>query len=444
MEIRPQLLWTKAISSVSSEMSEDDLREVTQKTSAIYLDNERLIVELSEPGLQTRTIDQYVDKLSNAVRVIAGKEININFTWDTQTKAKKKDEVQEEFLLRLNPRFTFDYFVVGDSNKFCYAACMSVAEEPGTGYNPLFIYSSVGLGKTHLMQAIAHYVSENHPNLRVMYITSEQFVNEFVFSILNKQTEKFRMKYRNLDLLMVDDIQFIAGKESTQEEFFHTFNFLYNSNRQIVLSSDRPPKEIMGVEERLVSRFEGGLIADIQAPDLETRIAIIAKKAEIERIKLPEEVVLTIANNITSNIRLIEGALVRLSAYNKLTGQPIDLDVVERVLSDTFTRANLTPTVEQIQSVVAKYYRVSMSNLRSKSRSSKIAKARQVAMYLARTLSKMPLSDIGKAFGGRDHSTVIHSINKIDSMLDHDQGLRLDIDELIKLIRGTAGTPAKQ
>ncbi|HEC80143.1 MAG: hypothetical protein B6D57_01775 [Candidatus Coatesbacteria bacterium 4484_99] len=444
MEIRPQLLWTKAISSVSSEMSEDDLREVTQKTSAIYLDNERLIVELSEPGLQTRTIDQYVDKLSNAVRVIAGKEININFTWDTQTKAKKKDEVQEEFLLRLNPRFTFDYFVVGDSNKFCYAACMSVAEEPGTGYNPLFIYSSVGLGKTHLMQAIAHYVSENHPDLRVMYITSEQFVNEFVFSILNKQTEKFRMKYRNLDLLMVDDIQFIAGKESTQEEFFHTFNFLYNSNRQIVLSSDRPPKEIVGVEERLVSRFEGGLIADIQAPDLETRIAIIAKKAEIERIKLPEEVVLTIANNITSNIRLIEGALVRLSAYNKLTGQPIDLDVVERVLSDTFTRANLTPTVEQIQSVVAKYYRVSMSNLRSKSRSSKIAKARQVAMYLARTLSKMPLSDIGKAFGGRDHSTVIHSINKIDSMLDHDQGLRLDIDELIKLIRGTAGTPAKQ
>jgi len=443
MEIRPQLLWTKAISAVSDKMSEDSLREITQKTTAIYLDDGRLIVELSEPGIQTTVIDPHLESLANAIREIAGKNININFTWDTPKQTKVSELKEDEALFRLNPKFTFENFVVGKSNEFCYAACLAVSESPGTGYNPLFIYGGVGLGKTHLMQAIAHDSSARYSNLKLLYVTSEQFLNEFVYSILNRKTEQFRLKYRNLDLLLIDDVHFLANKEGTQEEFFHTFNFLYNSNRQIILSSDRPPKEITSLEERLVSRFEGGLITDIQPPDLETRIAIIEKKAEIERLSLPEEVVLALANNIISNIRLIEGALVRLSAYSKLTGQLINIDVVERVLSDIFTHSNLTPTVEQIQSAVAKYYKVSLSDIRSKKRVYNIAKARQIAMYLTRTVGKMSLSEIGEAFGKRDHSTVIHSTNKIDSLLDYDQALRIDIDQLMKLIKGISGTTGK-
>ncbi|MGQ9705746.1 MAG: chromosomal replication initiator protein DnaA [bacterium] len=443
MEIRPQLLWTKAISAISDQMSEENLREITQKTNAIYLDDGRLIVELAEPGIQTTVIDQYLDSIANAIKEIVGRDININFTWDTPKQIKPQELREDEVILRLNPKFTFENFVVGKSNEFCYAACLAVSESPGTSYNPLFIYGGVGLGKTHLMQAIAHASSSRYNNLKLLYVTSEQFVNEYVYSILNKKTEQFRLKYRGLDLLLIDDVHFIAGKESTQEEFFHTFNFLYNSNRQIVLSSDRPPKEITAIEERLVSRFEGGLITDIQPPDLETRIAIIEKKAEIEWLNLPEDVILALANNIVSNIRLIEGALVRLSAYSKLTGQPIDIDVVERVLSDIFTRSNLTPTVEQIQSAVAKYYKVSLSDIRSKKRAYNIAKARQIAMYLARTISKMSLNEIGEAFGKRDHSTVIHSINKIESLSDYDQALRFDIDELKKLIKCIAGTDNK-
>jgi chromosomal replication initiator protein len=315
----------------------------------------------------------------------------------------------------LIPRYTFDTFVVGSSNQFAHAACRAVAETPSRSYNPLFIHGGVGLGKTHLMHAIGHYVLQHHPGLALTYISSERFMNEMINAVRFDGILEFRARYRSVDVLLVDDIQFVSGKEGTQNEFFHTFNALHDAQKQIVISSDRPPNEIPALEERLRSRFEWGLIADIQPPDLETRVAILKKKAEAEYVPLSDDVALYMASRIKSNIRELEGSLIRLIAYSSLTKSQLTIDLAQHVLKPDDKEEKAT-SIEQIQKFVAEYYHLKLTELKSRNNSKSIALPRQVAMYLCKALTHASLPEIGRSFGGKHHSTVIHSINKVEEM----------------------------
>src|ERR1700736_5444881 len=316
----------------------------------------------------------------------------------------------------LNPRYTFDTFIVGSSNQFAHAACRAVAEAPSCSYNPLFIYGGVGLGKTHLMHAVGQYVLRHDRDTRLTYISSERFMNEMINAVRYDRVIDFRERYRTVDVLLVDDIQFLAGKEGTQTEFFHTFNALYDSQKQIVLSSDCPPHEIPSLEERLRSRFEWGLIADIQPPDLETKVAILKKKAETEAVPLPDEVAIYIAGRIKSNIRELEGSLIRLIAYASLTGQEITLPLAQEVLRNVLQNDDRAVTIEIIQKFVADYYNLKLVELKSRNNSKSVAMPRQIAMYLCKSLTHASLPEIGRSFGGKHHSTVIHSIRKIEAI----------------------------
>jgi chromosomal replication initiator protein len=320
----------------------------------------------------------------------------------------------------LNPRYTFDTFIVGSSNQFANAASRAVAEAPSRSYNPLFIYGGVGLGKTHLMHAVGHYVLRHDRNLKLTYISSERFMNEMINAVRFDRVLDFRERYRGVDVLLVDDIQFLAGKEGTQTEFFHTFNALYDSQKQIVLSSDRPPHEIPQLEERLRSRFEWGLIADIQSPDLETKIAILKKKAEAEAVPLPDDVAIYIAGKIKSNIRELEGSLIRLIAYASLTGTQISLSLAQEVLKNILDHEDKAVTIEVIQKFVADYYNLKLAELKSRNNSKSVAMPRQIAMYLCKSLTHASLPEIGRSFGGKHHSTVIHSIRKVEDLRKKD------------------------
>ncbi|WP_027405826.1 chromosomal replication initiator protein DnaA [Anaerovibrio sp. RM50] len=335
----------------------------------------------------------------------------------------------------LNPRYIFDTFVAGNFNRIAYAAAQAVAKNPGQNYNPLFMYGGVGLGKTHLMHAIGHEVLKNNPEKRVLYITSEKFTNELINSIRDNTTEAFRQKYRNIDLLMVDDIQFLSKKERTQEEFFHTFNALHQANKQIVLSSDRPPHEIKTLEERLSSRFAGGMLTDIQPPDLETRIAILKKKTEADRIDVPNEALVYIASRIDNNIRELEGALTRVVAYSELIGEKITTDLVADTLKDVYPENhNKEITMDVIQEVVANHFNLKVEDLNSSKRTKALAYPRQIAMYLCRELTNTSLPQIGEFFGGRDHTTVLHAHNKITEEKATDIKLDNTLQELTKRI----------
>jgi chromosomal replication initiator protein len=314
----------------------------------------------------------------------------------------------------LNPRYMFDTFIVGPSNQFAHAACRAVAEAPSRSYNPLFIYGGVGLGKTHLMHAIGHYVVQHNPALTLTYISSERFMNEMINAVRFDRILEFRSRYRNVDVLLVDDIQFVSGKEGTQTEFFHTFNALHDAQKQIVISSDRPPHEITALEERLRSRFEWGLIADIQPPDLETKTAILKKKAETEAVPLPDNVAMYIASRIKSNIRELEGSLIRLLAYASLTGRPLTIELAQDVLRNVLDHDERAVTIEQIQKFVADYYQLKLHDLKSRNNSKSVAMPRQVAMYLCKMLTHASLPEIGRSFGGKHHSTVIHSIKRVE------------------------------
>ncbi|MGE3957855.1 MAG: chromosomal replication initiator protein DnaA [Vicinamibacterales bacterium] len=320
----------------------------------------------------------------------------------------------------LNPRYTFDTFIVGSSNQFAHAASRAVAEAPSRSYNPLFIYGGVGLGKTHLMHAVGHYVLQHDRNLKLTYISSERFMNEMINAVRYDRVIDFRERYRSVDVLLVDDIQFLAGKEGTQTEFFHTFNALYDSQKQIVLSSDCPPHEIPALEERLRSRFEWGLIADIQSPDLETKVAILKKKAEAEAVPLPDDVAIYIAGRIKSNIRELEGSLIRLVAYASLTGQELSLPLAQDVLRNILDHEEKAVTIEIIQKHVADYYNLKLGDLKSKNNSKSVAAPRQIAMYLCKSLTHASLPEIGRSFGGKHHSTVIHSIRKVEELRKKD------------------------
>ncbi|MEW6572311.1 MAG: chromosomal replication initiator protein DnaA [Bacillota bacterium] len=336
----------------------------------------------------------------------------------------------------LNTKYTFDNFVVGNSNRFAHAAALAVAESPARAYNPLFIYGGVGLGKTHLMHAIGHHIISKGNLLKVTYITTEKFTNELIDALKMNETLKFREKYRNVDVLLIDDIQFLAGKERTQEEFFHTFNTLYESSRQIVISSDRPPKEIPTLEERLRSRFEWGLISDIQPPDLETRVAILRKKSQMENIEVPDETLVYIADKIQSNIRELEGAFVRLVAFAALTNNPVTPEAAATVLKDVFKVSRPQRiTVDIIQEAVSKYFNLRPEDLKTKKRTRAVAYPRQIAMYLTRELTDMSLPKIGEYFGGRDHTTVLHAYEKITVEIQSDLTLQRIITEISNKIK---------
>ena len=335
----------------------------------------------------------------------------------------------------LNPRYTFDTFIVGSSNQFAHAACRAVAEAPSRSYNPLFIYGGVGLGKTHLMHAIGQYVLQHDPALKLTYISSERFMNEMINALRYDRILDFRERYRSVDVLLVDDIQFVSGKEGTQTEFFHTFNALYDAQNQIVLSSDHPPHEIPALEERLRSRFEWGLIADIQPPDIETKVAILKRKAEAEAVPLPDSVAMYIAGRIKSNIRELEGSLIRLIAYASLTGRELSLDLAHEVLRNVIDQDDRAVTIETIQKFVSYYYQMKVGDLKSRNNSKSIAMPRQVAMYLCKNLTNASLPEIGRSFGGKHHSTVIHSIKKVDERRKKDGDFNSLISNFLESFR---------
>ena len=356
---------------------------------------------------------------------------------DDSGDASNKNKGQKSGITFLNPRYTFDTFVVGANNNLAHAASLAVAESPAEIYNPLFIYGGVGLGKTHLMHSIAHYILEQNPNSKVMYVTSEKFTNELIESIRNVNTTptEFREKYRNIDVLLIDDIQFIIGKESTQEEFFHTFNTLHESKKQIIISSDKPPKDILTLEERLRSRFEWGLTVDIQSPDYETRMAILKKKEELDGLQIDNEVMKYIATNVKSNIRELEGALTKIVALSRLKKQEVNVTLAEEALKDLISPDNkkqLTP--ELIVDVIAEHFNLTSNELYSVNKSRNIAFPRQIAMYLCRKLTDFSLSDIGKIMGNRDHTTILHGIDKIEKNIKKDPSMQNTIDVLTKKI----------
>lgn len=368
-------------------------------------------------------INHYLNLITEAVRSVSDQDLSIDFQVNPSLMDSQGRSRLEEFKTRisqpqdtisLNPRYTFDNFVEGSSNRFARAASLAVAQSPAKAYNPLFIYGGVGLGKTHLMQAICHYVKAHFgQEFKICYMPSEKFTNELIDAIQRHSTPNFRQKYRNTDLLVIDDIQFIAGKESTQEEFFNTFNTLYDAHKQIVISSDRPPKEIARLEERLISRFGWGLITDIQPPDFETRIAILKKKVEKEPVKVPDEVIFFIAELINTNIRELEGALIRVIAYSLLEEKGISLTLTKDVLKDLLKGPKKLINTGQILQVVAEELGLSPQEIKTKKRNKNTVLARQIAMYVIRELTDLSLPEIGDFFGGRDHTTVLHSYNKI-------------------------------
>ena len=432
-------LWEKIIERLKTTVSETFFDSFFSKLEPVTLRETELILFTKLPFIKEVIDNNHRQKLESLAQDIAGKSINITvITSLEEIPAANKNEVQKEKLIssNLNPKNTFDSFVIGNSNRFAHAACVAVAESPAKAYNPLFIYGGVGLGKTHLMHAIGHYILNQNSNAKVLYLSSENFTNELINSIKDDKNEAFRNKYRNVDVLLVDDIQFIAGKESTQEEFFHTFNALHNASKQIIISSDRPPKEIPTLEDRLRSRFEMGLIADIQSPDYETRIAILRKKAQEENKHVPDEVTIHIAKNIKSNIRELEGALVRIFAYADLANKEITYDLACEALKDIISgKVNKEINVDLIKEKVSQYYNIKISDFNLKKRTREIAFPRQVAMYLSRELTDLSLPKIGESFGGKDHTTVMHAHEKISNDIKKNKDLKDKIENIINDIK---------
>ncbi|EGL83540.1 Chromosomal replication initiator protein dnaA [Caldalkalibacillus thermarum TA2.A1] len=445
-------LWARVLQEIKDKVSKPSYETWLESTQAHALENDTLVIVAPNEFIRDWLDNHYRPLISETVFDITGVKLNLKFILPqhepiedvdvsvafrkTEPKPKVSSAGEEHYHGMLNPKYTFDSFVVGAGNRFAHAASLAVAEAPAKAYNPFFIYGGVGLGKTHLMQAIGHYVLENNPEARVVYTTSEKFTNEFINAILDNKTTEFRNKYRNVDVLLVDDIQFLAGKEQTQEEFFHTFNTLHEEAKQIVISSDRPPKEIPTLEDRLRSRFEWGLITDITPPDLETRIAILRKKAKAENLDIPNEVLVYIADLINTNIRELEGALTRVVAYSTMTNQDISTELAQEALKDIApsNKPHLI-TIAHIQQVVADHFGLKVEDLKGKKRTKSIAYPRQVAMYLSRELTDSSLPKIGQEFGGRDHTTVIHAHEKIKKDLQKDTSFQKIVEHLIKVIK---------
>jgi chromosomal replication initiator protein len=401
-------------------------------------ENGKLLIKVPNRMFRKKLSETYGSLLEAVLTEVGMAETRVEFLCDEPEAPPPPSPLVRQSRLdfdavdhQLNPRYTFDSFVVGNSNQFAHAASLAVAENPSKAYNPLYLYGGVGMGKTHLMHAIGHTIKKRNPSLRLTYVSAEKFTNEVITSLRFDRMISFRDRYRNVDVLLVDDIQFIAGKERTVEEFFHTFNALYEVRKQIVLSSDCPPKEISAIEERLRSRFEWGLIADIQPPDLETKIAILQKKAESERVQVPDEVAEFIARSIKSNVRELEGALTRLLAYASLTSAALNLSTAQQVLRNIIATQEKKVTIELIQKRVGEQYGLRDADLKVRSNTKAIAFPRQVAMYLVKQLTSASLPEIGRQFGGKHHTTVLHSINKIDALRRTDKDLNRTINRLL-------------
>lgn len=426
-------IWDKTLDIIKVELTEVSFNTWLKSITPIMINDEMIMFHVPDDFTKGIIETRYATLIKNALKQVTSKYHEIKFTvneTDADIETTEKKEAEEAVNTSLNPRYTFDTFVIGNSNRLAHAASVAVAESPAKAYNPLFIYGGVGLGKTHLMHAIGHYALNQNKKAKVVYVSSETFTNELINSIRDDRNAEFRSKYRNIDILLVDDIQFIAGKERTQEEFFHTFNSLYEANKQIIISSDRPPKEIPTLEDRLRSRFEWGLIADIQPPDLETRIAILKKKAKLENLTIPDDVMLYIAKKIQSNIRELEGALIRIVAYSSLTNREINEDLASEALKDIIS--NSRPkfiTADLIKEKVSEFFNMKIEDFNAKKRTKSIVYPRQIAMYLCREMTDLSLPRIGEEFG-RDHTTIMHAYDKIYSDMEIDPELKNILNEL--------------
>jgi len=435
-------VWDEALAVIRSRISRQSFEAWFRPLTLGAVEENRVQILLPNRFFKEWFEEHYVGLLRSALEDLLFNKVDIRLVLPEKAAAGATPAGPEESTERraprrprdaaaqLNPKYTFDSFVVGTSNQFAHAACMAVGEQLARTYNPLFIYGGVGLGKTHLLHAIGHHARQRDARIRVSYVSSEKFTNDLINAIRFDATVEFRNRYRSLDLLLIDDIQFIAGKERTQEEFFHTFNDLYDSSKQIVISSDRVPREIPTLEERLRSRFEWGLIADIQPPDLETKAAILRKKAQAQGVRLPDEVSLFIAKHVKSSIRELEGSLVRLAAQASFAHRDITLDLAQEVLKELSAEQQRLPTISTIQRAVADFYGVRVDDLRSRGRNKSIVLPRQVAMYLCREIVKASLPDIGDGFGGKDHSTVIHACEKVKRKIAGEETFRKQVDEL--------------
>lgn len=434
--------WNKALSMLKAETTEISFTTWIEPIEPVNIKNNTIYLKTSSDFHKNIIESRFGDLIKNTLNIgnFINYSIEIICEEDMVSEEKAKEEIavasmnDDLFSSVLNPKYTFDSFVIGSSNRFAHAGAVAVAEAPGKNYNPLFIYGGSGLGKTHLMHAIGNHILSQTPHSRVLYVTSEKFTNELINSIKDDRNDDFRAKYRTIDVLMIDDIQFIAGKTGTQEEFFHTFNTLYDASKQIIISSDRPPNEIAPLENRLKTRFEWGLLADIQAPDLETRIAILKKKAFFENISVPDEIFLYIANNVASNIRELEGALNRLIAYCSLTDNELTFEVAEKALSDMISPVKEV-SLPIIISAVARYFDVRVEEIKAKKKNKEIAYPRQVAMYLCREMTDNSLPKLGVEFS-RDHTTIMHAIEKIKEDLQAKQETREAVEKIKSRILG--------
>lgn len=443
-------LWNKALEEMEAKVSKPSFDTWLKSTKAELIQNDTITITAPNEFARDWLENRYLKFISETLKDITGADLKVKIVIPHNVEEDDDEVIEkianvpqqtvsnnEEFPKNmLNPKYTFNTFVIGAGNRFAHAASLAVAEAPAKAYNPLFIYGGVGLGKTHLMHAIGHYVIEHNPNAKVVYLSSEKFTNEFINSIRDNRAVNFRNKYRNVDVLLIDDIQFLAGKEQTQEEFFHTFNALHDDSKQIVISSDRPPKEIPTLEDRLRSRFEWGLITDITPPDLETRIAILRKKAKAENLDIPNEVMLYIANQIDTNIRELEGALIRVVAYSSLINQDMNADLAAIALKDIIPNSKpKIVTINDIQRVVGEQFSIKLDDFKAKKRTKSVAFPRQIAMYLSRELTDFSLPKIGSEFGGRDHTTVIHAHEKISKLLNSDMELQKQIQDIKEMLK---------
>jgi len=446
-----QQLWKDVLQDLQTVLPPQSFSTWIAPIRPVQLHSDRLTLEVPNRFFADWLQDhELLTAIEGAVQRSMGKDLSVEFVVQRSQKPYVRSrnappvepkEVPVDWResarkIGLNPKYSFDTFVVGSSNQFAHAASLAVAEKSPRTYNPLFIYGGVGLGKTHLLNSIGNFKLSTYPDIKVCYIHSETFMNELIQALANKKMPEFREKYRRMDILLMDDIQFIAGKERTQEEFFHTFNTLYESHRNIVVTSDKFPKEIPGLEDRLRSRFEWGLIADIQPPDMETKVAILQKKAEIESIPLPYEVALFLASNFSSNIRELEGSLVRIAAFASLTHAEITVDLAREVLKDFIRESTREVTIDRILKAVSQHFHVSVSDLRGKRRTKAVAHPRQVAMYLARELTDSSFPEIGQKIGGRDHSTVMYAHAKVTERVQTDGELRSQVETIASTLRG--------
>jgi chromosomal replication initiator protein len=443
-------IWKKTVDNLRQNMVQEAFSLWIQPLKPLSLANDIFLLQVPNKYFSDWLKNNQQEAIEKFLTEEIQRPVKLQFqeVQDLTSILKKVEDIQEPTAAapptkvqnddQFNPRYVFDRFVVGASNRFAQASCEAVAKDPGRQFNPLFIYGGVGLGKTHLLHAIGNHIRKNNPALRVLYVSSEKFINEFIDSLRFEKPASFRNKYRNVDCLLIDDIQFLVDKQSSQEEFFYTFNSLYDSHKQIIITSDRPPKELPNLEPRLISRFEWGVIADIQPPDIETRIAILRKKAEEEKLYIPDDVILYIATQVKSNIRELEGSLLRITAFSAFTGTPLTVDSVQKILKDVVRPPeNAQPvTIDRIQKVVAHHFNLDLRDMKSKRRTDAVAFPRQIAMYLARTLTdEFSTSQIGDEFGGKDHTTVMHACNKIKARMATDPYFVAKVNQISQDIR---------